>query len=233
MDLYACRGILPRVFINRNLNTSIMKTSVNMIRKMGEFEVIQRTKDGMFNATGLLKQWNSRSGQRKGIDEFLRNKNTKEFIQTIEKEEDLNTRNVVLSRKGKSGGTWVHPYLFIDFAMWLNPSFKLQVIKFVYDQLIEYRHSAGDLYVGLSKAISRFNNVDYRQVAKGLNYIVFGKHTAGIRNEATQEQLQKLTDLEKNLAFSISMGTIETYSELIDLMRKMYHQIWTPKALAV
>ena len=30
-----------------------------MIRKMGNFEVIQRTKDGFFNATALLKQWNN------------------------------------------------------------------------------------------------------------------------------------------------------------------------------
>ena len=36
-----------------------MKTNQNMIRKMGDFEVVQRTKDGMFNATGLLKQWNN------------------------------------------------------------------------------------------------------------------------------------------------------------------------------
>ena len=36
-----------------------MKTNQNMIRKMGNFEVIQRTKDGFFNATALLKQWNN------------------------------------------------------------------------------------------------------------------------------------------------------------------------------
>ena len=26
---------------------------------MGQFEVLQRTKDGMFNATALIKQWNN------------------------------------------------------------------------------------------------------------------------------------------------------------------------------
>lgn len=35
-----------------------MKTSVTMKRKMGIFDVFQRTSDGMFNATELLKQWN-------------------------------------------------------------------------------------------------------------------------------------------------------------------------------
>lgn len=37
-----------------------MKTSVTLMRTMGEFEVNQRTSDGMFNATILLKQWNAK-----------------------------------------------------------------------------------------------------------------------------------------------------------------------------
>ena len=36
----------------------IMKTNQIRIRPMGEFKVTQRTKDGFFNATDLLKQWN-------------------------------------------------------------------------------------------------------------------------------------------------------------------------------
>ena len=41
---------------------------------------------------------------------------------------------------------WMHPFLFIDFAMWINPTFKVTVIKFVYDELINYRNEAGDAY---------------------------------------------------------------------------------------
>lgn len=35
-----------------------MKTNQEMVRKMGNFNVVQRTSDGFFNATHLLKQWN-------------------------------------------------------------------------------------------------------------------------------------------------------------------------------
>ena len=31
-----------------------MKTNQAMIRPMGQFQVVQRTKDGMFNATALI-----------------------------------------------------------------------------------------------------------------------------------------------------------------------------------
>ena len=41
-----------------------MKTSVIMIRKMGDFDVHQRTKDGYFNATTRLKQWNEKHGMK-------------------------------------------------------------------------------------------------------------------------------------------------------------------------
>lgn len=39
-----------------------MKTNQIMVRPMGDFEVTQRTKDGFFNATELLKQWNKKAG---------------------------------------------------------------------------------------------------------------------------------------------------------------------------
>ena len=125
-----------------------MKTNNVILRPMGEFKVAQRTKDGMFNATALLKQWNEKSiSERKMANYFLSEK-TSDFISTIIKRENLNTPKMVyLTSRGKhNGGTWMHPMLFIDFAMWINPSFKYDVLKFVYDQMIKYRNDAGDAY---------------------------------------------------------------------------------------
>lgn len=200
-----------------------MKTSVNMIREMGQYQVVQRTKDAMFDATHLLKQWNKDHG-RKDISDFLSNKATKEFIQAIADAENLNTGKVVLSRKGKKGGTWMHPYLFIDFAMWINPSFKVQVIKFVYDQLIQQRHLAGDNYVSLSASGLKLDGYDFRGVATAMNWIVFGSKAKNLRQTASQDQLQELADLEKKLSFAIDMGYIKTYDALIDEMRKIWNQ---------
>jgi hypothetical protein len=117
----------------------------------------------------------------------------------------------------------MHPYLFIDFSMWLNPKFKYDVIKFVHDQLIQFRHSAGDNYKGLTSAIQRFNNVNYCQLAKGLNYIIFNKHEENLRQKASEIQLKQLTDLQKQLAFSIDMGYIKSFDELINEMRRIWN----------
>ena len=114
---------------------------------MGQFQVQQRTKDGMFNATALMKQWNESSGDKKEVTKFFENENTKAFISALMEEEKLNTQNsAYLKSRGKNGGTWMHPILFVKFAMWLNPRFEVKVIKFVYDEMIKYRNESGDAY---------------------------------------------------------------------------------------
>lgn len=211
-----------------------MKTSVNMIRKMGDFKLNQRTKDGMFNATSLLRQWNSVPGNpKRDLSKFWESSKINEFLQALVDEGILHTpkQGYVKSKasRGANAGTWMNPYLFIKFAMWINPRFEVKVIRFVYDQLIEYRNNAGDNYIGLTNAVSRLKGRNYSQIAKGLNYIIFGKHEPGLRQNATEDQLIKLTDLQKKLAFAVDMGYINTYSDLILQMRKLYHQKWDNK----
>ena len=132
-----------------------MKTNNVILRPMGQFQVQQRTKDGMFNATAMMKQWNNyvenlntqNSGyfKKKDLDDFFNNKNTNDFIEALMEEEKLNTQNsAYLKSRGKNGGTWMHPILFVKFAMWLIPQFEVKVIKFVYDEMIKYRNEAGD-----------------------------------------------------------------------------------------
>ena len=48
-----------------------MKTNQIMTRKMGDFNVYQRTKDAMFNASSLMEQWNKHSKQKKNINHFF------------------------------------------------------------------------------------------------------------------------------------------------------------------
>lgn len=162
-----------------------MKTNQILKRPMGGFEVVQRTVDGMFNATQLLKQWNSSTGSQKKLDHFFENTSTNEFIKAIITEENLHARNSVYVKsrapRGDNMGTWMYPLLFIDFAMWLNPAFKVKVLKFVYDQLIQYRNEAGDSYRDLSNAVAKLVPkekiaLSMKEVATGINFCVFGSH---------------------------------------------------------
>jgi hypothetical protein len=216
-----------------------MKTSVTMTRRMGQFEVLQRTKDGFFDANALLRQWNANGGNADlRISKFLNQQKVIEFIEALKEElkdganQPIGDYQLLINVKGRRDKrgvktpdqVWMHPYLFVKFAMWLNPRFEVKVVKFVYDQLIQYRHSAGDNYNVLAKSIAALPDVDYPQVARALNWIVFNKHERDIRNTATPQQLQDMDELQRKLAFSVDMGYIRSFPDLMNSMRRIYNR---------
>lgn len=208
-----------------------MKTNQVMIRPMGQFKVEQRTKDGFFNATALLKLWNSSSGQQKQMSHYTDNAATKEFLTALLKEENLKERDsVLLQTRGKNGGTWMHPLAFLDFAMWLNPSFKVKVLKFVADQMLFYRNEAGEAYKRLASAISKIVKPEHmkdamRQTAEGLNWCIFNNHKSALRNEhGTEENQRKLFELERLVATLIEDGFIKTHEDMMEYLRKQWRK---------
>ena len=216
-----------------------MKTNNVMVRPMGQFKVEQRTKDGMFNATALLNQWNESSGQQKQIVHYFQNNGTEEFINALMSEENFKERNsVYLKSRGKySGGTWMHPLMFIDFAMWLNPAFKVKVLKFVYDQMLKYRNDAGDAYKELGSAMSKvvdksFMAAAMSNVSKAINFIVFGEHYSLIRNDKGTEDMQReLFEMERKVSQLIFDGFLNTYDEVMNYLRKKWRDKFTPAVL--
>lgn len=79
-----------------------MKTNQEMVRQMGNLEVIQRTVDGYFNATKLVKLWNEQNSSNKELKKYFENESTKELISTIVEKENLNRQNSpYLASRGK------------------------------------------------------------------------------------------------------------------------------------
>lgn len=216
-----------------------MKTNQIMIRPMGQFNVSQRTKDGFFNATALLKAWNSRSMSERKMDNYFQSEKTKEFINTIMARENLHTPKLVYVKsrasRGDSAGTWMHPMLFIDFAMWLNPAFKYDVLRFVYDQMIAYRNEAGDAYRELSSAVAKivapnFMQTAMRQLAQAINYCVFNEHETAIRNKRGEEsKMRRLFELERKVASLIDEGFITKFGDVVEYLRNQWRKANTPK----
>lgn len=216
-----------------------MKTNQIMIRPMGEFKVEQRTVDGFFNATALLKQWNVHNGAKKDLKHYFENQSANELINTIVERENLNSRkSAYLSSRGKNGGTWMHPILFIDFAMWINPSFKYDVIKFVYDEMIKFRNLAGDAYPSMCRAVRSIMpepifREKVKDLARSLNIIVYGRHESEMRNKIGDEsKIREMYELEKQIAQWISIGLVSNYKQLKAALNKLYYQKY-PNALPI
>ena len=206
-----------------------------MNRPMGMFNVEQRTSDCYFDGNSLLQQWNKNNPERQ-MTRYINSSKTKEFIEEIKAREaqvqkcSMANYEPLIKIKGKNtknGRTldrvWMSPLLFIDFAMWINPSFKYDVLKFVYDQLIEYRHSAGDNYNVLTTSIAKLIDCDYVKVAKAIQWIVFNKTGKELRQHANQSQLKEISEIEKKIAFMIDMNFVNSHAQLMNALRKMYN----------
>jgi len=227
-----------------------MVSTVIMNRPMGDLIVNQRTSDGMFNATALENQWNSLNEIKKHIPDFFRLKQTDAFMSVLLEQEntpngnshlgDIQAINIIKGKNTAEGKTpdiiWMHPYLFLKFAMWLNPKFEYFVIKFVYDSLIELRKISADLYIELSNATNWYYLNNYQKEATMEHYIlnakiiqqlVFGQIMKGNPwQNASEKQLQLRTDLQKiliscynrNLTMEKTRQLLESRVELSDII---------------
>lgn len=209
-----------------------MITNQIMKRPLADFTVEQRTKDGYFCLTGLLNNWNLKMGTKKELKDYFENKATQEFVKALADEENLHGDKSPYvkskARLDRGGGTWGHPLLFIDFAMWLNPHFKVKVLKFVSDQMLTYRNEAGDAYKQLSSAMSKICTPHQMKrympiLGKGINYIVAGHHEHQLRNEYDTEEKQKeYFELEKQVAMLVNEGFLRTPEDVANYLRRKF-----------
>lgn len=209
-----------------------MITNQIMKRPLADFTVEQRTKDGYFCLTGLLNNWNLKMGTKKELKDYFNNKATQEFVKALADEENLHGDKSPYvkskARLDRGGGTWGHPLLFIDFAMWLNPHFKVKVLKFVSDQMLTYRNEAGDAYKQLSSAMSKICTPHQMKrympiLGKGINYIVAGRHEHQLRNEyGTEEKQKEYFELEKQVAMLVNEGFLRTPEDVANYLRRKF-----------
>lgn len=172
----------------------------------------------------------------KKIKEWMKNKSANEFIDTVDA--FLNGGNSpylksIVSKRGKyNGGTYAHELIAMEFCTWLSPEFKLKVF-------LEYtegrqhkkgwnikRHLASFNYKMMSKSVENAHDpakgYHYSNEAKMLNKIVFGEHKPGIRDEATEQQLDDIAWIEgKNSAYiDIDMD----YQKRKEVLKDLYHK---------
>lgn len=81
-------------------------------------EPVRFNSDGWINAVDAARQFGKR------VDHWLANAETKQYIEALS--EALNTRDsgdLIMTRRGRGGGTWLHPKLAVAFARWLDVRF--------------------------------------------------------------------------------------------------------------
>lgn len=179
-----------------------MKTEVIMKRVFFDGHISQQSKSSFFSATDLIKAGNRwRVLNHLPLFSFrnwLLTKQTKEFIETLE----LQFGKIKINSKGKNLHTWVHPYLFIDIALAIDPKLKIEVYGWLYDHLLQYRNDSGDSYVKMSGAlyVNCKNKSTFKRSIEITARLI--KNAINVKDweTANQEQLKLRDKVHENIA---------------------------------
>lgn len=199
-----------------------MKTQVIMKRKLFNDEISQQSKTGFLSLTDLERVGNKWRIENNlplfKKESWLRNLNTKEFI------ENLRCRFGVIkiNAKGRNQHTWVHPFLFIDMALAISPELKIEVYSWLYDNLIKYRNDSGDSYKKMTGSMFLVinNKSNFKQTlietAKKIkselnvdNWQTAGEEKLNLRNKI-HDNISLLCDVLNNVEDAVRIGIKKT-----------------------
>ena len=82
------------------------------------------------NTLAFLNLWE----QETGYAELLKRKKTASFTLTPKLWIDQTKAIGIVSKQGKNGGTFAHPMIACEFASWIAPEFKMQLLKLSLDR---------------------------------------------------------------------------------------------------
>lgn len=179
-----------------------MVTEVIMKREIFGKEISQKSKSEFFSATDLVRAGNRWRIQNElepfNMKAWLQQKGVKEFIANLENQ----FGKVLISGRGRGNHTWVHPYLFIDMALSISPSLKIEVYGWIYDSLLKYRNDSGDSFKKMSGALY-INSKNKSLFTKDIiRYATEIKKTVGCDNweTATEDQLTLRNRIHDNVS---------------------------------
>lgn len=183
-----------------------MKTSQVMVREFAGEYIRQNHLTKMFSANDLAKLF-----PNKNLYDWINKQDTEIYIKKVMERENIDLDQVIKHTKVKRGegsGTWLHPMLAIDLAMWLSVDFKYDVIRWVFDNLCVFRDQAGDNHREMGAAIKDVLNPTDGYVYADETHMVqeLACVKNGSRNECKEEQLKLLNDIQKWNTKLLRMG---------------------------
>ena len=184
---------------------------VKLIKADFDGHVMQFNDSGWFNATAAAEKFGKR------VQHWLDNKETQEYIEKLNHRisGDLNTAvgGVIDTKKGRNGGTWLHPKLAVAFARWLSVDFSIwcddQIDKIIHGEResIDWgmqRHackSSNKVANEILQMVRSYHGKEtkpfhYANEAKLVNFALTGKFEPIDRDSLSADDLDLLASLE-------------------------------------
>ena len=212
-----------------------MKTEVIMYRPFLNFTVRQYHKSAFMNCNDALAAVNevrlSKGLAEKRLDKFFENDHS-EYLTALCKylnsEDKLNTpksgeikpSDLIIIKKGRSGGTWLHPYYYTKFARWLSPEFEAMVDIWVSDNLLFLRDSGGEAFKRVNRCLDLKFSIgnkswEYAKVAKLTAQRILGTDTPDQWNFASRERLHERDRFLCKLEYAAEFGNFQSVDDLL------------------
>jgi len=181
-----------------------MKTEVTMKRNLFGVEIRQKSKTEMFSGTDLVNAGNKwrRANELKDFNMavWLKGVSTTEFIEELEKKYK---EKAVIKGRGRNGGTWLHPLLFIDMALAISPKLKIETYEWLFDRLIKSRNDSGSSYKLMCGSLF-VRHGDKKEFVKYISSVANSiklKCKVEDWQEASEVQLAKRDNIHKDIAW--------------------------------
>lgn len=200
-----------------------MKTEVTMVRFLDDYEIRQKSKSKLFNATDLIKIINGKRVRNEmgpvSLSNYLAAKPTHEFLDELSTQKNIPKNKLVNCKK--KAGTWVHPYVLMDIALWSYPKLKVKIYDWIYDELIKNRNISGTTFNTMNKILDANFNIGakYWVYADIANSIADTIGLADVDNKwqiATKEQLKLRILLQKEIIASAEYGTYKNVTACVE-----------------
>jgi len=180
-----------------------MKTQVVMRRELFGSKIEQQSKTGFFNANQLVHAGNKFRIMNNlpmfRLQDWLNLPSTKEFIRELEN--NLGEK-VKSATRGRKASTWIHPYLFIDLALYISPKLKIEVYSWLYDELLKHRNLSGESYKKMTGALweNTKDKTNFHKLIKQIANTI--KNDCNVKDweTATEKQLKLRDRIHENIA---------------------------------
>jgi len=186
-----------------------MKTAVVMNRVLLGNDVRQNSQTKMFNANDMHKVGNEHRENNglstKQLASYFNLESTEELINAICLEENISFDDVKKSKRGKDGGTWVHPVLFVDLAMWYSPQLRVKIINWVLDGLLEARNESGESFKKMMSSLTKYfsdeinNPLAYTKIANQIANACQVGTDKDKWQKASEDQLKLRDKIQENV----------------------------------
>ena len=203
-----------------------------------DVSLLGKTEEMFFNATQMAKPF------KKDVREFLRSAPVNRYIDVILNEGNSHIKtkdDLILTKRGRYGGTWLHNELAFEFAGWCSAVFRRNLHKWVEDRLkkeSEWKRSrleAKTGYLPLTNAIMKAHeNVKFYHFSNEadlLNRIVLGMpakkfkelyEVDNVRDTCTAAQLSEMERLQR-----IDSALVEIdmpYNDRKEILTKLHYK---------